>query len=231
MIWLVLDASGNASTVAVATETQVIAELTVRRRRTHSEQLVRHIDTVLQLAGTTMDAIEGVAVTTGPGSFTGLRIGLATAKALAFARGWKLVGVDTLRALLYNYANAAVPLAVLLDAQKRNVYLLEGTWQGETLVAGEPQVVAIDTWCAAQRAAGATPLCVGEGAELYAEEIRAAGGLVAPVAQRSVRAAAVAQYAAAEWARRGEDDIIGLLPNYIRRSEAEVLWEARQCKK
>ena len=121
-MWLALDTSGTTSNVAVGTVQKVVAELSVRRKRTHSEQIVPHIETVLRLAGLDRADLTGIAVTSGPGSFTGLRIGLATAKAMAFALQIPLVGVNTMHTLMYNYKNAAGSLLSLLDAQKGNVY-------------------------------------------------------------------------------------------------------------
>ena len=81
---LAIDTATMVSSVAVADEKRLLAELTVQTRLTHSETLLPHIEKVLQLAGVEKAELTGVAVSLGPGSFTGLRIGLAAAKAISY---------------------------------------------------------------------------------------------------------------------------------------------------
>ena len=99
MTILAMDTATLVSSVAVATEERVLAELTAETRFTHSETLVPNIDEVLRLADTKREELSAVAVSLGPGSFTGLRIGLAAAKAIAYALSIPLIGVPTLEAL------------------------------------------------------------------------------------------------------------------------------------
>ena len=82
---LAIDTATQVSSVAVASEARLSAELTMQARLTHSETLLPHIEQVLRMANVKKEALEGLAVSLGPGSFTGLRIGSATAKGLAFA--------------------------------------------------------------------------------------------------------------------------------------------------
>ena len=81
---LAIDTATMVSSVAVADKDRLLAELTVQTRLTHSETLLPHVEQALKLAGVEKAALEGVAVSLGPGSFTGLRIGLAAAKAIAY---------------------------------------------------------------------------------------------------------------------------------------------------
>ena len=92
---LAIDTASSVSSVAVASEGKLQAEVTVEAGRTHSETLLSHIEGALSFAGVERSALTGVAVSIGPGSFTGLRIGLATAKAIAYGLGIPLVGVST----------------------------------------------------------------------------------------------------------------------------------------
>ena len=224
-MWLALDTSGATSNVAVGTAEKAVAELSVRRKRTHSEQIVPHIEAVLRLAGLDRVDLTGIAVTSGPGSFTGLRIGLATAKAMAFALQIPLVGVNTMHALMYNYKNAAGPLLSLLDAQKGNVYYSLGRWtDGRLELAIDSRIAPLNEVIAAVK----DVICLGEAAELFAAELKAAGLRLAPPYQQAVRAAALLDCASAEWAQRGSDDVFTLVPQYLRKSEAEVLWEKRR---
>ncbi|KGF12486.1 MAG: tRNA (adenosine(37)-N6)-threonylcarbamoyltransferase complex dimerization subunit type 1 TsaB [Negativicoccus succinicivorans] len=228
-MWLALDTSGITSNVAVGTAEKVVAELSVRRKRTHSEQIVPHIETVLRLAGLDRADLTGIAVTSGPGSFTGLRIGLATAKAMAFALQIPLVGVNTMHALMYNYKNAAGSLLSLLDAQKGNVYYSLGRWtDGRLELAIDSRIASLTEAIAAVKDQAEDVICLGEAVELFAPELEAAGLRLAPPYQQVARAAALLDCAAVEWAQRGSDDVFTLVPQYLRKSEAEVLWEKRR---
>lgn len=119
MLVLALDTATLVSSVALATEDTLLAEITLQTKKTHSELLMPHIQQLLAMANVDKKDIGAVAVSIGPGSFTGLRIGLATAKALAYALKIPIVGVPTLAALAYGCSLPGVLLAPLLDAQKR----------------------------------------------------------------------------------------------------------------
>lgn len=99
---LALETATLVSGVALATESALLAEWKLETTKTHSELLLPHIEMLLQAAQVEKQQLQAVAVSLGPGSFTGLRIGLATAKALAYALGIPLIGVPTLEALAYN---------------------------------------------------------------------------------------------------------------------------------
>ena len=98
------------------------AELLADEGEGHSETLLPHIEQVLKMANVKKEALEGLAVSLGPGSFTGLRIGLAAAKAICYALKLPLIGVPTLEALAWHYPVAGVRIVTLLDAQKGNAY-------------------------------------------------------------------------------------------------------------
>ena len=99
MTILAMDTATMVSSVAVATKERVLAELTAETRYTHSETLVVNIEEVMRLADVKREELSAGAVSLGPGSFTGLRIGLATAKAISYALSIPLVGVPTLEVL------------------------------------------------------------------------------------------------------------------------------------
>lgn len=224
---LAIDTSSLVLSCALAEEGRLIAESTVQRRLTHSEELLPHMDALLRDAGVAKTEIDAVACSIGPGSFTGLRIGLATVKMLARIWNVPLIGVDTLEALAWNMAGADAFILPLLDAQKRNVYAaLYGAF--ETLwKEHEAAAAPIGDVIAAAAAHGGTIIACGEGADMYAEELTAAGIRLASPQNRCCRAGSVAFAALAKLSRGETADPMTLVPNYIRRSEAEVLWEQR----
>lgn len=225
---IAIDTSSLVLSCALAEEDRLIAEWTVQRKLTHSEQLVPHMDALMKEAGVKRSDITAVAVSTGPGSFTGLRIGLATAKMAALVWKVPLVGVDTLEGLAWNMAGSHTFVLPLMDAQRGNVYAaLYGAYEHMWKEMPE-QVGKAKNIIAAAAAHGGPVVAVGEAAEMHQEELLSAGILLAPPHQRVSRAGSIAM-AAMEKLKQGiHDDPMTLLPNYIRRSEAEVLWEKRQ---
>ena len=103
---LAIDTSSFVLSCALAEKDKLVAEWTVQKRLTHSEQLIPHMDEILKDAGVDQKEITAIAAAKGPGSFTGLRIGLATAKTAAYIWKVPLIGVDTLEALVWNLVGA-----------------------------------------------------------------------------------------------------------------------------
>lgn len=227
---LAIETSTLVSSVALASEERVLAELTTATRLTHSETLLPHIEQVLRLAGTERSELTAVAVSLGPGSFTGLRIGLATAKGLAYALHIPLVGVSTLAALAAGFPLPGSVAGVMLDAQKGNVYLelYRSTAAGQEAIL-PVTVLPLEEALERCAAVGEPVMLAGDIAtkRLRGRELPDKVYL-APASHVLPRAAAVAELAKARLERGEEDSVMDLAPVYIRRSEAEVLWEKRQ---
>lgn len=229
MTILALDTSSLVSSVALVNPTTLLAELTIQIRKTHSEQLMPHIAQLLEFAGIKPNELEAIAVSIGPGSFTGLRIGLATAKAIAYAQAKPLIGVPTLDALAYSCTVPGVMVMPLLDAQKDNVYYAVYRWQGNRLETIEPAAVGnIDETLARLSAAGVPVLTLGEAAVQYAGKLKIYPGLIAAPPHLTIpRAANVGMLAVQMMSQGIQHNVMDLEPVYIRRSEAEELWEKR----
>jgi tRNA threonylcarbamoyladenosine biosynthesis protein TsaB len=197
---------------------------------THSETLLPHIESALKMAATAKEDLEGIAISIGPGSFTGLRIGLAAAKAMSYALNIPLVGVSTLKALAYQLPVPGVRLMCLLDAQKGNAYVESYRWeQDELQVVETVRVAKISDIVAAAGKLDEQVILLGD-----AVQKKIAGKLELPANVRVAmphlvmpRAACVAMLGQAELAAGHVDNVMDLEPVYIRRSEAEVLWEKR----
>src|SRR5512141_2285027 len=122
MLILGIETSTKTGSVAVVSEHGVIAQYSLNIEVTHSERLMATVDRVLKDTGLSLAAMDGYAVAVGPGSFTGLRIGISTVKGLALATGKPIAAVPTLLALAWNVPHAAYPVCPLLDARKNEVY-------------------------------------------------------------------------------------------------------------
>ncbi len=227
MLTLAMDTATKVCTVALCRGQEILAEYTINMGMTHSEGLLPQLEQLLERTGTRKKDIELLAVSMGPGSFTGLRIGLATAEAMAYSWQCYLHGVDTLKALAYNIPLEGVVLSPLLDAQKGNFYQALYQWQDGSLLELEPvQVVSAQQLLERLALQGTPSLLLGECTRL----VRA--GLPdwvkpAPEALRMPRASSVALAAQAEFDAAADKKIFGLEPYYIRKSEAEELWEKR----
>lgn len=227
---LAIDTSSLVLSCALAEKDRLIAEWTVQRKLTHSEQLIPHMDEMLKEAGVGRKDITAVAVSIGPGSFTGLRIGLATAKMLAYIWKVPLVGVDTLEALAWNMAGSQAFILPLLDAQRGNVYAalygaFDDMWQEE-----KEEAAPVDRVIEAALSHGGPIIAVGECADKYRDKLFSAGIKLAPPQNRLARAGSLAMAALKKLEEGKTDSPLTILPNYIRRSEAEVLWEKQHGK-
>ena len=225
---LAIDTATQVSSVAVLKEGRLLAELTMQGKLTHSETLLPHIEQVLKMAAVAKEELTGIAVSNGPGSFTGLRIGLAAAKAMSYVLGIPLVGVSTLQALAYQLPAPGVRVMCLLDAQKGNAYVESYRWENNSLqVVDSVQVAKITDIVAACANMNEQVILLGD-----AVQKKVAGKLelpanvsVAPPHIVMPRAACVAMLGQAKLMAGETDNVMDLEPVYIRRSEAEVLWE------
>jgi tRNA threonylcarbamoyladenosine biosynthesis protein TsaB len=130
---LAVETSTLAGGAALLDDEAVVGEYALDVSATHSERLMGAIDRLLTDAGWTVRDLEGLAVAVGPGSFTGLRIGLSTVKGLALALAIPIAAVPTLDALAAGLPFAALPVCPVLDARKREVYASLYRWDGSAM--------------------------------------------------------------------------------------------------
>ncbi len=199
----------------------VVAERTEPEQRIHSPRILPAIEALLSEAGAHFDDIETYAVSTGPGSFTGLRIGIATVKGWALVDGRQVVGVPTLQALASTAGE--VTTAALLDARRGEAYA--GVWNrpsdpgepivGEGVFRPEELARVLPEACA---------LVVGEDAAPLADALVALRPDVVrqPESSGVARAGRVGVLAARMRAVGGFGDAADLVPRYVRRAEAEA---------
>lgn len=227
MLTLAIDTATKVCTVALCRDTKILAEYSINMGMTHSEGLLPQLDQLLARTGVKKEEIELLAVSMGPGSFTGLRIGLATAEAMAYSWQCYLHGVDTLKALAYNIPLEGRVLSPVLDAQKGNFYQALYEWRKGELVELSPVAVVSREQALERIALQGTPaLLLGECDKLVKaglpEFVQAA-----PEALRLPKASSVALAAQHDFDAENDKKIFGLEPYYIRRSEAEELWEKK----
>ena len=135
-----LDSSGIVASVAIVEEDNLIAEYTVNYKKTHSQTLLPMLDELAKMTELDMDTIDAIAVAAGPGSFTGLRIGSATAKGLGLALKKPLVEIPTVDALAYNLYDAKALICPIMDARRSQVYTGIYRFEDHKLVTVEAQM-------------------------------------------------------------------------------------------
>ena len=202
---LAIDTSSLVLSCALAEKDRLISEWTVQRKLTHSEQLIPHLDNMMKDAGVSREEITAVACSLGPGSFTGLRIGLASIKMMACIWDVPLIGVDTLEALAWNMAGGEAYALPIMDAQRGNVYAALYSVHGSEVIKEEQEtVISIDELTEKVSGLSVPVTALGEAADKYADKLTEKGKTESPLT---------------------------VTPNYIRRSEAEVQWELRHREK
>jgi len=220
---LAVDTATTSCSVAIVDKTSLLSEFTIDREETHSKHLMDMIKAVLRMAGINFSDLDGFAVTRGPGSFTGLRIGLSTIKGLAVASEKPVVGVSSLEALAFQVSYSRDLICPILDARKGEVYFsrykfLNGHLKKQTKERVAPPDKAVDDL-------NESCLFVGNGALLYKEMIlEKMGGLasIAPMIQNTIRASTMAYLSMAKFEKNDTDDIEKIMPYYIRKSDAEL---------
>lgn len=231
MLILAIETSTLTSSVALLKNGSLAAELSIHTKKTHSEMLMPNIEQMLVLAGADRKDLSAVAVSIGPGSFTGLRIGLSTAKALAYALNIPIVGVPTLTALAYNCPIPGALLSPMLDAQKGNVYQALYKWQNGQMHEVIPaRVIGFDAALDELNSQDLPTILLGEIAVANGDKIRSFTPKIAQAEAHIImpRAGSVAALGQRMLLEGTSHNVMTLDPFYIRRSEAEELWERRQ---
>lgn len=222
---LALDSSGLVASVAVVEDDNLLGEYTTNYKKTHSQTLLPMLDEVAKMIDLDLNTIDVIAVSAGPGSFTGLRIGSATAKGLALAMDKPVVSVPTVDAMAYNLWGCEYQICPLMDARRQQTYTGLYTFRDdEFIVLEEQNACGIDEIIERVNASGRKTVFLGDGIEVfreYIEENTKVPYLFAPASSNKQRAASVAVLggilAAAGKAEAAEDH----KPDYLRLSQAE----------
>lgn len=234
---LAIDTSTIVSGAAIVDleKNKLVAEITMQLKLPQSEVLLGHVQDVLKIAHMDKRDLTGIAISIGPGSFTGLRIGLATAKMLAYALNLPVVAVSSLKAMAYHYPVANVYVASVLDAQKSNAYFSLYEWNVEQHKFDTLQDICVDNFEQIVRNCSALDkpvIFVGDIAQKKADVIEQYTKVSLGLPNLCMpRASNVAMLAKERFLKGDFDNIMDLEPVYIRRSEAEVLWEKRHGEK
>jgi tRNA threonylcarbamoyladenosine biosynthesis protein TsaB len=221
MIVLALDTTSRAGSVAVVHDDVVRVEITGEPAITHGQRLPLDLQRALDEASVALDAIDLFAVVAGPGSFTGLRVGIATVQGLAMAAQRKVVALSALEVLARSAMNPHHAIAAWMDAQRGEVFAALYSPDGSDIlidpVSARPEAV-LDAWT--EQARRGRAVFVGDGAARYREVISAHIGPDAIILPGPPLAGVAGRIAAAEPSRAVLPHAI--VPVYVRKSDAEL---------
>ena len=223
---LALETTEMAGSVAAMLDDNVLAELELSRQQRTAQSLAPGIRDILDQVGWRADEVDLVAVTIGPGSFTGLRVGVTAAKIFAYATGADILGVGTLETVAFAAPPDVENLSVAIDAQRGQV--AAGSFRrgrdGWFEAIGEALLIDVDDWLDSL-----LPTAVITGPVLRKLADRVPKHVAVVDSQYwSPKASSVAQLAQRDYASGRRDDVWTLVPRYSRRSAAEEKWEQRK---
>jgi len=216
---LAVDTSTTSCSVALFSGDRLLAEVVYAAGKTHSRHLMSMIHRILEECRCEPADVGGIAITRGPGTFTGLRIGISTVKGLAEATGTPVVGVSSLAALAFPFALHDCPVVAMIDARRGEIYYTQ--YRGSTQPATRVSVGAPETVAAALPE---NAILVGSGALLYRRifENRSPRIRFADTMQHVIRAASVGRLALERFRKQDVDPIDALIPEYVRKSDAQI---------
>lgn len=233
---LALDSSGLVASVAILDGETLVAEYTLNYKKTHSQTLLPMLDEIVKMTQTELSEVDAIAVAAGPGSFTGLRIGSATAKGLGLALNKPIISVPTLEGIACNFYGTDALICPMMDARRKQVYTgiyhFAGGTEFEELVAQEagPVEDIIKKCNAFGQKLGKQVIFLGDGVPVYKdiiEEFCTVEHSYAPAHLSRQRAGAVAIRAVRLYDEGKAEPASDHAPIYLRKSQAERELEAK----
>ena len=234
---LALDSSGLVASVALQSDDKLVGEYTIHNKKTHSQTLLPMLDEIRQMIDLDLHTIDAIAISAGPGSFTGLRIGAATAKGLGLALNLPLVEVPTLEGLAFNLWGTDKLVCPIMDARRNQVYtgiyefVKAETADRETCeqqlvmhTLKDQCAIAVDELVEKLNRIGREVIFLGDGVPVYQEQILQKLKVpcsFAPAANNRQRAASVASLGAVYYAQGRTVTAAEHEPEYLRKSQAE----------
>ncbi len=226
---IALDSSGLVASVAVIEDDILAAEYTIQYKKTHSQTLLPMLDEIRNMTELDFDTVDAIAVAAGPGSFTGLRIGSATAKGLSLAMGKPIVAVPTLDGLAYNLYGTDKIVCPIMDARRNQVYtgIYQFVSEDDTycldIIKGQC-AVAFEEIAQALNVLGREVIFLGDGVPVFREQMKTLMKVpytLAPAHMNRQRAASIGVLGSIYYAQGKVQSGAEHAPEYLRLSQAE----------
>lgn len=222
---LAIDSSGLVATVAILEDDQTIAEYTVNYKKTHSQTLLPMLDEIVKMTEFDLSTVDAIAVAGGPGSFTGLRIGAATAKGLGLALNKPLIHIPTVDGLAYNLYGTAGLICPIMDARRSQVYTgLYRFKNDEFQVVEQQMAISLQELVERLNQYGEKVTFLGDGVPVYKEELEKELQVeysFAPAHMNRQSAAAVGALGMRYYQEGRIETATEHRPDYLRLSQAE----------
>lgn len=229
MIVVGIETATPHTSVAIGSEREILGRIEVVGKA-RQESVTPALEKLLEWTGVTLDQVGGFAVGVGPGLFTGLRVGVETAKTLAQVTGSPIVGLTSLDTLAYSVRVTRRSIAAVIDGRRGEVFsAVYRPVPGGVVRATHYTVQRPEHLVAELEAFPGDVLAVGDGAILYREVLSELGGrlvFASPVAAHP-DAAALVELAVPRFLREEHDRLYDVVPFYLRRSDAEIAWDRR----
>ena len=226
-----IDTSTMAANVAVLEDDKLICEYTINTKKTHSQKLMPMIENILKLSDLDIKEIDAIAICVGPGSFTGLRIGMATAKAMAHVNNIPLIGVNSLEILGANMDLCDRNICSILDAQRNQVYMNKYILKDDKITELEEiSIKPIDELLEEISSSNEDWVLVGEAVYKYKEKIEEISNITIPSPANNITKASTLCFVARDKMLANDQvyNCYNINPMYIRKSQAEEQYEEKQ---
>lgn len=230
MTILAIDSSAKAASVCIANEEKIIGEFFINTSLTHSQTLMPMTEQLLKNTEMTIDEVDAIAVNVGPGSFTGVRIGVAAAKGLAFPKNLPCVSVSTLESMAYNLLGTDCVVCAVMDARCSQVYNAIFRIKGETVERlTDDRALSLSDLLLEFKQTDERILIVGDGAEITYDFLKneASNAVLAPKNRRTQTASSVALAAFQKLFEGKTQTAAELMPIYLRLPQAQRELNAR----
>ncbi|MBC8059334.1 MAG: tRNA (adenosine(37)-N6)-threonylcarbamoyltransferase complex dimerization subunit type 1 TsaB [Clostridiaceae bacterium] len=227
---LSIDSATESASCAILEENRLLGEINFNYKKQHSVILMTMVEHLLKNLALNIGDIDGFVISKGPGSFTGLRIGIATVKGLSAGTGKPFLGVSSLDALAYNMAFTTGIICPILDALRGNVYTALYKFQGATLERiTDYLVISLEELITLLKEHESPYTFIGDAVHIYKNTLIEALPNVqfAPVHLNLVRASALGELGLTFLALGQQDDINSFAPLYLRKSQAEREYEKK----
>lgn len=228
---LAIDTSSNAASVAVLENNLLLGEFVLNHKKTHSQEIMPMVDDVLKRCELKVSDIDLFAAAKGPGSFTGLRIGIETVKALAHSVNRPVIGISTLEGLAHNLPFCEHTIVPIMDARRNQVYTGAYMWDGDELrEVGENEAMSIEE-CVKSCGNFLETVFLGDGVPVYYDFIKEQLGDKAYFAPASCNMQKASSIAALAFKKADKaESYYNLTPEYLRKPQAEREREERLKK-
>lgn len=229
MIVVAIETSTPHTSVAIGSDREIVGSISLAGQA-RQEAVTPALDQLLEWTGVRLSQVGGIAVGVGPGLFTGLRVGVETAKTLAQVLGVPIVGITSLDALAFAVRHTHKLIVAVIDGRRGEVfYAIYRSLPGGVVRGHDYAVATPDHLCAELETIPGEMLAVGDGAILYRNHLEELGSRVeiASSIRAHPEAAALAELAVPRFLREEHDRLHEVMPLYVRRSDAEIAWDRR----